>query len=58
MKETKVYATEIETNEIKICTMNEAIHQLSGFWKIDQIEKMLLQGLTLFTPYTNYSIKK
>lgn len=58
MKEIKVYATEIETDEIKVCTLNEAIEQLSGYWKIDKIEEMLLNGLTLFTPYTNYSINK
>lgn len=54
----KVYATERETNEIKVCTLNQAIEQLSGYWKIDKIEEMLLNGLTLFTPYTNYSINK
>jgi hypothetical protein len=45
-----------DTNEAHIITMSKAIDQLSGYWKPDAIQPMLLEGNVLWTPYASYSI--
>lgn len=58
MKQVNVIETEIETNVVNIYTISEAIEKLNGYWKMDKIESMLMDGHILFTPYSNFRIQK
>jgi hypothetical protein len=50
------YEAEIDrTTEL---TIAQAVKRLSGYWKPETIEPMLLQGIQLFTPYCTYQLKK
>ena len=46
-----------QDSSINEITMSDAIRKLSGHWEENKIEDMLMQGLCLFTPFSNYTIK-
>lgn len=33
-----------------------AVEKLKGYWKEDEIEKLLLSGETLYTPFAEYRV--
>jgi len=50
---TRLDRVTLETDSI---TMDEAIQNLNGYWKENQIEWMLKNGDILWTPYFDYFI--
>lgn len=52
----KVERKDKETKECDIITMEEAVDKLSNYWKPETIEGMLLDGQTLWTPYSEYKV--
>lgn len=55
MKVKQVY---FDNNETYLISMEEAIERLEGYWKKEEIENLLIQGQTLFTPYAEYTINQ
>jgi len=55
MKVKQVY---LDNNEMYLISMEEAIERLEAYWKKEEIEKLLIQGQTLFTPYAEYTINQ
>ena len=52
----KVIRTCRETNKKEHVSMAYALEKLSGYW--NDIEKQLLQGTELWTPFATYQIEK
>ena len=48
--------TDRQTGENEIITLAEAKLMLSGNWKEETIEPMLMEGQVLWSPYAEYSL--